>query len=115
MPEMEIKQAVDLFHQACSAEERGEVYVAEVYYLKSAFAFESVGGKYVMHAANALNALAFLRKAHGNYEGAIYSAKKSLQITKKFENQFSNLEVELVRTGAWDLIDELINPEASLH
>ena len=97
MPEMEIKQAVDLFHQACSAEERGEVYVAEVYYLKSAFAFESVGGKYVMHAANALNALAFLRKAHGNYEGAIYSAKKSLQITKKFETQFSNPEVELVR------------------
>ena len=115
MPEMEIKQAVDLFHLACSAEERGEVCVAEVYYLKSAFAFERAGGQYIMDAANALNALAFLRKARGNYEGAIYSARKSLQITKKFETQFSNPEVELVRTGAWELIDQLINPEDSLH
>ncbi len=115
MSEIEIQQAVDLFHKACLAEERGEAWVAEVYYLKSAFAFERAGGKYVMDAANALNALAFLRKARGNYEGAIYSAKRSLQITKKFETQFSNPEVELVRTSAWELIDELINPEDSLH
>ena len=115
MPEMEIKQAVDLFHQACSAEARGDVCVAEVYYLKSAFAFERAGCQYSMDAANALNALAFLRKARGNYEGAIYSAKRSLQITKRFETQFSNAEVDLVRTGAWELIDQLINPEDSLH
>lgn len=115
MPEMEIQQAVDLFHQACSAEERGDACIAEVYYLKSAFAFERAGGKYVVNAANALNALAFLRKARGNYEGAIYSAKKSLQMTKKFETQFPNPEVELVRTGAWELIEQLINPEDSVH
>jgi len=111
MPETEIKQAVELFHEACEAEENGEMSVAEVYYLRSAFAFEEVGGKYVMQAANALNALAFLRKARGNYTGAIFSAKKSLQITKKFETQFSNPEVELVRTGAWELIDQLITLE----
>jgi len=114
VPEPEIKQAIDLFQRAWSAEEMGEMHVAEIYYLRSAFEFERAGAQYVMDAANTLNALAFLRKARGNHEGAIYSAKRSLQITKKFETQFSNPEVELVRMTARDLIDQLMEPEGSL-
>jgi len=114
VPEPEIKQAIDLFQRAWSAEEMGEMHVAEIYYLRSAFEFERAGAQYVMDAANTLNALAFLRKARGNHEGAIYSAKRSLQITKKIETQFSNPEVKLVRMTAWDLIDQLMEPEGSL-
>ena len=114
MPKPEIKQAIALFEEAWSAEEKGEMHVAEICYLRSAFEFERAGAQYVMDAANTLNALAFLRKARGNRDGAIYSAKKSLQMTKKFETQFSDPEVELVRTTAWDLIDELMDPEGSL-
>ena len=110
----EIKQAIDLFQKAWSAEEQGEMQLAEICYLRSAFVFERAGAQYVMQTANTLNALAFLRKARGNHAGAIYSAKRSLQITKKFETQFSNPEVELVRTTAWDLIDQLMDLEGSL-
>jgi len=56
---------------------KGKMNLAEIYYLKSAFAFEQVGGKYFVNAATALNALACLRKARGNYAGALCSAKTS--------------------------------------
>ena len=115
MPQPEIKQALDLFHKACMAEENGEMFLAEVFYLKSIFAFEEAGGDHIIETANALNALAFLRKARGNHKGAIFSAKKSLQITKKFETQYSNPDVELIRMGAWELIDQLNECEDSIH
>ena len=115
MPEIEITQAFDLFYEACSAEEKGKTNLAEVYYLKSAFAFEQVGGKYFVNAATALTALACLRKARGNYEGALCSAKQALQIVKKIENQASNPDVELICMEAWELIEELIRPEGSLN
>ena len=111
MPEIEIKQALELFYEACSAEEKGEMNLAEVYYLKSAFAYEQVGGKYFMNAATALNALACLRKARGNYEGALCSAKRALQVTKQPEIQASDPDVELIRMEAWELIEELIHAE----
>ena len=116
MPEIEINLALDLFHKACSAEEMGEMNLAEVYYLKSAFAFEQAGGKYFMNAANALTALAFLRKARGNYEGAMCSAKQALQITKQPELQAADPDVELIRMEAWELIEQLIHSgESSFH
>ena len=115
MPEIEITQAFNLFYEACSAEEKGKMNLAEVYYLKSAFAFEQVGGKYFVNAATALNTLAYLRKARDNYEGALCSAKQALQIAKKLENQASNPDVELICMAAWDLIEELIHAEGSLH
>ena len=115
MPEVEIQQALHLFSQACSAEEQGEMNLAEVYYLKSAFAFEQAGGKYFVNAATALNALACLRKARGNHEGALHSAKQALRIAKQPEMQISDPDVELIRMEAWVLIEELVNPEGSLH
>jgi hypothetical protein len=115
MPEGEINQAHDLFYKACSAEEKGEMNLAEIYYLKSAFAFEQAGGNYFMNAATALNALACLRKARGNYEGALCSAKQALQVAKKLEAQVSNPDVELIRMEAWELIEQLIHPEGSIH
>lgn len=115
MPEVEIQQALHLFSQACSAEEQGEMNLAEVYYLKSAFAFEQVGGKYFMKAATALNALACLRKARGNYEGAMCSARQALKITKQLEMQASDPDVELIRMTAWDLIEQVTHTEVSLH
>ncbi len=114
MPEIEITQAFDLFYEACSAEEKGKMNLAEVYYLKSAFAFEQVGGKYFVNAATALNALACLRKARGNHAGALCSAKQALQIVKKLENQASDPDVELIRMEAWELIEELIHAEGPL-
>ena len=115
MPEIEIAQAFELFYKACSAEEKGKMNLAEVYYLKSSVAFEQVGGKYFVNAATALNALACLRKARGNYAGAMCSAKQALQVVKKLENQTSNLDVELICMEAWELIEELIHPEGSLN
>jgi tetratricopeptide (TPR) repeat protein len=115
MPEIEIRQALELFSKACSAEEQGKMNLAEVYYLKSAFAFEQAGGKYFMNAANALTALACLRKARGNYDGALCSAKQALRITKQSEMQTSDPDVELIRMEAWVLIEELVHPEDVLH
>ena len=116
MPKIEINQALDLFRKACSAEEQGEMNLAEVYYLKSAFAFEQAGGKYFMNAANALTALACLRRACSNYDGALFSAKQALRIMKQPELQSSDPEVELIRMEAWELIEQIIQPgESSLH
>jgi len=115
MPESEINQARELFYKACSAEEKGEMNLAEVYYLKSALAFEQVGGNYFMNAATALNALACLRKARGNFAGALCSAKQALQVVKKLEGQVSNPDVELIRMEAWELIEQLIHSEGSIH
>jgi hypothetical protein len=115
MPEFEAKQAFDLFHKACSAEERGEMNLAEVYYLKSALAFEQAGSGYFLNAANALTALACLRRAREDYAGAICSAKQALRIVKQPELQAADPDVELVCMEAWELIEELVNPEGSLH
>jgi len=115
MPEIEINQTLEIFHKACSAEEKGEMNLAEVYYLKSAFAFEQAGGRYIMNAANALTALACLRRARGNYEGALCSAKQALRIMKRPELQASDPDVELICMEAWELIDQLIHSESSLH
>lgn len=115
MPEIEITQALELFYEACSAEEKGEMNLAEVYYLKSAFAYEQAGGKYVMNAATALNALACLRKARGNFEGALCSAKQALQLAKKLGTQASDPDVELICMEAWELIEELMRSEHPSH
>ena len=107
---MEADRAVEFYQKACLAVEQGEADLAEVYYLQSMDRFEKAGGAHHLNAANALNALAFLRKAHGNYEGALRSAKQSLQIMEGHKIQ--SADADLIRNTSWELI-ELINSEFS--
>jgi len=109
----EIKKAVELYNEACIAEERGEMNLAEVYYLKSVYAFEEAGGRHTLNAANALNALAALRQSCGDYEGALRSAKRAAQIMDKHESQFASHDADLIRNMAWELIRNLIGCEFS--
>lgn len=106
---IEIKIGVELYNKACSAEEKGEMDLAEVYYLKSAYLFEQAGKAGYLNAANAFNALAFLRETRGNYAGALCAAKKSAQILENYREQTASHDSELIRMKAWELINDLIS------
>jgi len=108
-----IEKAVELYNRACTAEEQGELNLAEVYYLKSWAAFEKAGGRHALNAANALNALAFLREARGNHEGAMSSAKRSLRIVEDYRMQFQSSDADLIHMQARDLIEILVGGEMS--
>ena len=103
-----INQAVQLYNQAHSAEEAGKAYIAEVYYLKSWVLFEQAGENYCTHAAHALNALAQLRRSYGNFEGALVSAKKSVQIIESHPELFASDGALVIRRQAWELVKELL-------
>ena len=105
---IEIHQAIELYNQACLAEQEGKAELAEVYYLKSWTLFEQAGEKYYVNAANALNALAHLRQSRGNYEGAFLSVKKSIEIIETHANVFTHAEAEVVRMRAWELVKNLL-------
>ncbi len=107
----EIKGAIEFYKKACSAEEQGEMNLAEVYYLKSAYAFEQAGGAHMANAANAFNTLAFLRESRGNHEGALCAAKKSAQIMENYRLQSASHDAELIRATAWELINDLLGCE----
>jgi hypothetical protein len=105
------KTAIEFYKQACSAEEKGEMELAELYYLKSAYAFEETGNADYLNAANAFNALAFLRESRGNHKGALCAAKKSAQIMENYREQPTIYDAELIRMTAWELINDLISFE----
>jgi len=105
---IEIHQAIELYNQACLAEQEGKAELAEVYYLKSWTLFEQAGERYYVNAANALNALAHLRQSRGNYEGAFLSVKKSIEIIEAHASVFTHAEAEVVRMRAWDLVKNLL-------
>ena len=105
------KTAIEFYKQACSAEEQGEMELAELYYLKSAYAFEETGNADYLNAANAFNALAFLRESRGNHKGALCAAKKSAQIMENYREQPAIYDAELIRMTAWELINDLISFE----
>lgn len=107
----EIKNAVELHNKACSAEEMGQLDLAELYYLKSAYAFEQAGSTHMLNAANAFNALAFLRASRGNQAGALCAAKKSAQIMENYRARSASQDADLIRGTAWELINDLINTE----
>jgi len=106
-----VEQAVEFYNKACLAEEQGEMNLSEVYYLKSAYAFEQAGGTHMLNAANAFNSLAFLRESCGNQASALCAAKKSAQIMEKYRAQSASPDVELIRMTAWELINDLIGYE----
>jgi len=106
-----IHHAVELYNQACLAEQEGKASLAEVYYLKSWASFEEAGASQYVNAANALNALACLRQSCGNREGALMSAKKSAQIMEAHKAEPRNSDAELVLMQAWDLIAQLTRGE----
>lgn len=101
------EQAIDLFNKACVSEQKGEANLAEVYYLKSWSLFEQAGGSHYLNAANALNALAFLRWAHKDYEGALRSARESMRIMEAHGSDCLNADAELIRNTSWELIDRV--------
>lgn len=105
------KSAIEFYKQACSAEEKGELDLAEVYYIKSAYAFEQSGRADYLNAANAFNALAFLRESRDNHKGALCAAKKSAQIMENYREQPATYDAELIRMTAWELINDLISFE----
>src|SRR6266540_2496403 len=107
-------QALDLYNKACQSERKGETNLAEVYYLKSWSLFEQAGGSNYLNAANALNALAFLRWSRRNYEGALCSAKRSMRIMETHESELSGADADLIRNTSWDLIDQ-VSYEMSLR
>jgi hypothetical protein len=107
-------QAVDWYKKACLSEQQGQPTLAEVYYLKSWSLFEQAGGCNYLNAANALNSLAFLRWSRKDYEGALCSAKKSVQIMETHSSEVAGADADLVRNTSWDLIDQ-VSYEMSLH
>jgi hypothetical protein len=105
------KTAMEFYTQACYAEKQGIMDLAEVYYLKSAYAFEQAGKEDYLNAANAFNILAFLRESRGNHVGALYAAKKSAQIMEISREFAANQDADLIRMTAWELISDLISFE----
>jgi hypothetical protein len=105
---IEVHQAIELYNQACLAEQEGKANLAEVCYLKSWALFEQAGERYYVNAANALNALAYLRQSRGNYEGAFLSVKKSIEFIEAHAGVFTHAEAEAVRMRAWELVKNLL-------
>lgn len=101
------EQAIDLYNKACLCEEQGKAVLAEVYYLKSWSLFEQAGGSHSMHAANALNALAFFRWSRKDYEGALRAARESIQVMDVYRSEYAGADVELIRSTSWELIDQV--------
>lgn len=101
------EQAVNLYNKAYCTEQSGESNLAEIYYLKSWFLFEQVGGVHYLNAANALNAVAFLRWSRKDYEGALRVAKESMRIMETYGTEFSSADAELIRSTSWELIDQV--------
>ena len=101
------EQAIDLYNQACRSEQEGKANLAEVYYLKSWSLFEQAGGTHYLNAANALNALAFLRWSRKDFEGALCSAQKSVRIMEAYGAGFTSADADLIRDTARDLIDQI--------
>ena len=104
---IEIKHAVEMYDKACSAEEKGQLDIAELYYLKSRGLFESVGGIQYLNAANALNSLAFLRWSRRDYEGALCSAKEAVKIIERYSTQFTSEDADFIYSTACELIDQI--------
>ena len=104
----EIKCALELYNKACQAENDGMPTLAEVYYLKSEVLFEQAGGMHFLNAANSLNALAFLRKTQGDYEGALRAVRESLKIMDSHRLECASRDGEFIRTQAWELMEVLI-------
>ena len=100
-------QAMSLYHKACRSERDGEANLAEVYYLKSWFLFEQVGGTHHLTAANALNAVAFIRWSRRDYEGALCMANESVRIMEAHGAQFGDADANLIRNTSWELIDQV--------
>ena len=101
------EQAVDLYNKAYRSEQEGKATLAEVYYLKSWSLFEQAGGTHYLNAANALNALAFLRWSRKDCEGALCAARKSVRIMETYGTGYTSADAELIRSTAWDLIDQI--------
>ena len=101
------EQAVDLYKKACLSEQEGKISLAEVYYLKSRSLFEQAGGEHYLNAANALNALSFLRWSRKDYQGALRSARESIRIMETYGSGCSNADADLIRDTARELIDQI--------
>ena len=98
---IETERAVEFYRKACAAMELGNTDLAEVYYLQSIGCFEKSAQP--LNAANALNALAQLRRSRGDYDGALYAAKSALQIIEQCEVQ--SADADLIRETAWEFIE----------
>ena len=109
----EVKEAIEFYRKASIAEKNGELDLAEIYYLKSWGSFEKIGGRYILNAANALNALAFLRRSRGDNNGALRSARQSMQMLE--ECRIQTADAEVVRGTAWDLVRQLAGLEISQY
>src|SRR5215510_11948598 len=104
----EAECAIELYRKASEASQQGKTYLAEVYYLQSKSLFVKAGGRYYLNAANALNALAILRKSRGDREGALRAVRETSKIMEKHGMEFTSPDAELIRFTAWDLIDDLM-------
>lgn len=105
----QIECAVELYNKACQAENAGMPTLAEVYYLKSEVLFEQAGGMHFLNAANSLNALAFLRKAQGDDQGALRALRGSLKIMDAHKSECASSDGEFIRTQAWELMEILVS------
>ena len=75
-----IEHAIQLYDEASLAEEQGNLDRAEVLYLESPDIFLKEGGNHWIDAANIMNAIAFMKEKYGDYEGALHTGEKSIQI-----------------------------------
>ena len=108
---IEIKYAVEMYNQACLAEEKGQMDIAELYYLKSRATFEKAGeisGAQYLNAANSLNALAFLRWSRKDYEGALCSAKESAKIMETYGAQSTSADADFLYSTSCELMDQIL-------
>jgi hypothetical protein len=102
-------QAMNLYTKACRSQQAGEANLAEVYYLKSWFLLEQVGGAHLLTAANALNAVAFIRWSRRDYEGALRLANQAIRVMEAHGKELSCAEADLIRDTSWDLIDQVLS------
>ena len=103
-------QGAEIYHQARHAEQEGRVTLAESYYLQSHELFKKTcetGGADCLNAANALNALTFLRWSRKDYEGALLSAKESVTIMETYRTQFISTDADFIYDTSRELMDQM--------
>ena len=101
------EQAVVWYNKAFRSEQEGQDNLAEVYYLKSWSLFEQAGGSHYLNAANALNALAFLRWSRKDCVGALSSARQAMKIMETYGNAYPGADADLIRSTAAELMEQI--------
>lgn len=99
-----VARAFQLHEEARLAEEQGNIDRAEVLYVESREIFLQNGGAYLIDTAMIMNAIASMKEAYGDQQGALRAAEKAIQMLENDGDTFTRRKADEIRVAAWLII-----------